>query len=117
MHRTDRGSQYAAGRYRQALPEEGLVGSMGRRGNLYDKAKAESFMKTLKVEVVYPMTYETFKDGAADLPRFIDQVYSASRLHSALGYQPPDNYKNEGAAHRPLLRPSVSMSLRLVIPK
>ena len=42
---------------------------MGRRGNPYDNAKAESFMKTLKVEAVYLMDYETFEDVAADLPR------------------------------------------------
>jgi hypothetical protein len=50
-----RGSQYAAQAYREALLRCGLVGSMGRRGNPYDNAKAESFMKTLKVEAVYPM--------------------------------------------------------------
>ena len=42
---------------------------MGRRGNPYDNAKAKSFMKTLKVEAVYPMAYESFADVAADLPR------------------------------------------------
>ncbi|MFS8037373.1 IS3 family transposase [Xanthobacter sp. AM11] len=53
IHHADRGSQYAAGRYRQALAEHGLVESMGRRGNPYDNAEAESFMKTLKIEAVY----------------------------------------------------------------
>lgn len=53
VHHSDRGGQYAAERYRALLTEHGLVGSMGRRGNPYDNAKAESFMKTLKVEAVY----------------------------------------------------------------
>jgi Integrase core domain len=69
VHHTDRGSQYAAQGYREALLRHSLVGSMGRRGNPYDNPKAESFMKTLKVEAVYPMAYETFADVAQDLAR------------------------------------------------
>lgn len=45
LHHSDRGSQYAAGSYRQLLSAHGLVGSMGRRGNPYYNAKAESFIR------------------------------------------------------------------------
>ncbi len=95
IHRSDRGSQYAAKACRDELAAKGLKGSMGRRGNSYDNAKAESFMKTLKVEAVHPMAFETFEDVAEHLPRFIEHTYNTRRLHSSIGYLSPSQFEDQ----------------------
>ena len=107
MHHSDRGSQYAAGLYRQTLAEHGLVGSMGRRGNPYDNAKAERFIRTLKSEEIDGTRYRDHRDAAGHIGAFIDQVYNRQRLHSALGYQTPVAFE---AAHQTLTRATVPLA-------
>ncbi len=72
---------------------------MSEAANPYHNAQAESFMKTLKIEEVYLAGYETFRDTASRLPKFIDDVYNARRLHSALGYRSPEEYEAKLAQH------------------
>ena len=93
IHHSDRGIQYASKAYTDLLNEHGIQISMSRRGNPYDNAKAESFMKTLKYEEVYRSEYRDFEEGRRLIGRFIESVYNQKRLHSALGYRPPVEFE------------------------
>jgi putative transposase len=105
IHHSDRGSQYASEVYRELLAAHGLTGSMSRRGNPYDNAKAESFMKTLKQEEVDASAYRDADDARQSIGGFIDQVYNRQRLHSALDYRPPIEF--EAGLGRPNRTPSI----------
>jgi putative transposase len=93
IHHSDQGVQYAAHDYIDDLKQNQFRISMSRKGNPYDNAAAESFMKTLKAEEVYLWEYRTIDDVLKRIPYFIDEVYNQKRLHSSLGYRPPNEFE------------------------
>jgi transposase InsO family protein len=93
VHHSDRGVQYASRQYTALLEAHDITISMSRKGNPYDNAIAESFMKTLKYEQVYREDYEELREAHASIQRFLEQVYNEKRLHSALGYVPPAEFE------------------------
>lgn len=95
IHHSDLGVQYASNDYVEKLNEFGIQISMSRKGNVYDNAFAESFNKTLKVEEVYINEYETFEDALKNIKHFIEIVYNKKRLHSSIGYVPPEEFEKE----------------------
>jgi transposase InsO family protein len=93
VHHSDRGVQYACGDYTDLLKEHKFIISMSRKGNPYDNAACESFMKTLKYEEVYRQEYRDLAEALASVGEFIDRTYNEKRLHSALGYRPPEEFE------------------------
>jgi putative transposase len=98
MHHSDRGVQYCSQAYVEKLQAHQFLISMSRTGNPYDNAKAESFMKTLKSEEVYLRQYRDQTDARSSIQCFLEEVYNAQRLHSALGYLPPAEFERSRLA-------------------
>ena len=95
VHHSDRGVQYACGDYAGVLQQHQMIPSMSRPANPYDNASCESFLKTLKQEEIYTNDYRDLKHLSANIGAFIEQYYNRCRLHSALGYQSPEEFERD----------------------
>lgn len=93
VHHSDRGVQYASHDYTGLLKENGIEISMSRKGNPYDNAACESFMKTLKYEEVYRQEYRDLAEARRSIEHFLEKIYNEKRLHSALDYRPPAEFE------------------------
>ena len=93
VHHSDRGMQYAASRYTQMLKDNGITISMSRKGNPWDNAACESFMKTLKHEEVHRTEYRNLGDARARIGRFLESIYNDRRMHSSLSYLSPVEFE------------------------
>jgi putative transposase len=102
-HHSDRGVQYACGDYVEVLLQNQITISMSRRGNPYDNAIAERFMRTLKYEEIYLNDYDTFAEVFSSVQHFIERVYNSQRLHSALGYLSPAVFEASLTSPKPTL--------------
>jgi transposase InsO family protein len=98
IHHSDRGVQYASLEYTQILQQREIQISMSRRGNPYDNARAERFMRTLKEEEVYGRDYQDLEDARSRIGEFLEQAYNRQRLHSALRYLTPEEFERESEA-------------------
>ena len=85
--------QYVAYDYIEILEEHRFTISISHKGNPYDNAQAESFMKTSKVEEVYVSEYRTFMAVKERIGEFIELIYNQQRLRSALGYLSPVEFE------------------------
>jgi transposase InsO family protein len=95
VHHSDRGVQYASQDYTDLLKSRAITISMSRKGNPFDNAACESFMKTLKYEEVYRQEYRDLAEARSSIEHFLERVYNHKRLHSALGYRPPVEFEQQ----------------------
>jgi transposase InsO family protein len=93
VHHSDRGIQYASAEYGKLLDRHQIIASMSRLGNPWDNAKCESFMKTLKCEEIHANEYRGIEDLRNNVATFVDIYYNRQRLHSALGYNTPEQFE------------------------
>jgi len=101
VHHSDRGTQYTALSFGKKLEEASIVPSMGRAGSALDNAISESFVSTLKCELVHRRRFPSREAARSAVFEYLEAFYNRRRLHSSLGYLSPEGYEEiirEGVA-------------------
>ena len=93
VHHSDRGSQYTSLAYGKTLRDSGLLASMGARGDAYDNAACESFISTIKNELLNRHRWQSRDQARLAVFRYIETFYNPRRRHSALSYHSPVAYE------------------------
>ncbi len=93
IHHSDRGVQYTSVAFGDRLREAGVLPSMGSVGDAYDNAMAESFVATLKTELLHRQAWPTKDIARAAIFKYIECFYNPHRRHSSLGYTSPIEYE------------------------
>ena len=93
VHHSDRGSQYTPVGFGKRLKEVGLLPSTGSVADAYDNAPAESFVATLKTELLHRRSWPTREAARVAIFEYIECFYNPKRRHSALGYLSPVDYE------------------------
>ena len=101
VHHSDRGSQFAATRYRELLAGHGLTASTSRRGNCWDNAVVERVFHTLKTELMFHRRYRTREAARQDNFRWIEVFYNRVRRHSTLDYRSPAEFEARATGSSP----------------
>ena len=90
---SDRGCQYTGGDFAQLARDNGVVLSVGRKGECWDNAVAESFFATIKRELIDTRSWPTRAGLRRGVFEYIEGWYNTRRLHSTLGYLSPAQYE------------------------
>jgi transposase InsO family protein len=77
------------------LRKVGITPSMGRTGTALDNAMAESFVSTLKTELVSRLQFPTRQATRTAIFEYLETFYNARRLHSSLGYRSPADFEED----------------------
>jgi putative transposase len=93
IHHTDRGAQYTALSFGKRLEEAGVVPSMGKAGSALDNAISESFVASLKTELLHRHRFPSREAAKTAIFDYIESFYNRSRRHSSLGYLSPSDYE------------------------